>query len=50
MVDYLLFIATQHQYPTDRIRKKLSESDSIIAVYKIDPTEIKSLSRLEVFN
>lgn len=50
MVDYLLFITTEHQYPTDTIRKKIIESDSIIAVYKIDATQIKTLSRLEIFN
>lgn len=50
MVDYLLFITTEHQYPTDTIRKKIIESDSIIAVYKIDTTQIKTLSRLEIFN
>lgn len=49
-VDYLLFIATQHHYPTDKIRQKLTDSEAIIAVYKIDATQIKSLSRLEVFN
>jgi hypothetical protein len=49
-VDFLLFISTPHKYPTDSIRTKLIESEAIIAVYKIDSEQIKSLARLEVFS
>ena len=49
-VDYLLFISTPHKYPTDLIRTKLIQSESIIAVYKIYSEQIKSLTQLEVFS
>jgi hypothetical protein len=49
LIDFFLFIATEHQYPTENIREKLLESESIIAVYKINSSQIKSLNRLEIF-
>lgn len=48
-VDYLLFMTTDNQYPTNAIKGALTEEQSIVAVYKIDSENIKSLSRLSVF-
>lgn len=49
LVDYLLFISTEHEYPTKDILAQLKVCDYIVAVYKIDSSQIKSLSRMEVF-
>jgi formate-dependent phosphoribosylglycinamide formyltransferase (GAR transformylase) len=48
-IDYFLFLSTANQYPTNTIKRALSEEQSIIAVYKIEPEHIKSISRLSVF-
>lgn len=50
MVDYLLFINTVHQYPTEDLRKKIIQSDGIITAYQIDPDQIKSLTGLALFD
>ena len=49
LVDYLLFISTSHQYPTEEIRNILNGCEDIVAVYKVDSTRIKSLAKLDVY-
>jgi hypothetical protein len=50
MVDYFLFLTTPHIYPTESIKNKLLDSESIVTTFKVDQNQYKSISRLEIFS